>query len=123
MAASRLRYLCQAEIKKLGLAPGIDKCIRWLDVPVHNARCVGGIQSIGNLKRELQLRFVVERLASNALLESATLQQLHDDKRLALVLVDVMNRTNMRVIESGGGSRFALESFQGLEIVTDIFRD
>jgi hypothetical protein len=84
---------------------------------------VGGIQGIGNLKGELQQCFVVERLASNALLEGTALQQLHDHERLALILIDVMNRANMGVIERGGGSRFALESFQGLVIVTYSFGD
>ena len=43
-------------------------------------------------------------------------QKLHRNERLAILLPDVINRANIRVIQCGCGLRFALETSQGLRV-------
>jgi hypothetical protein len=47
------------------------------------------------------------------ILESLAFQQLHNKKRMALlVFADVMNGADMRVIDARGGARFSAESLE-----------
>ena len=42
------------------------------------------------------------------------LEEFHHDKRLTGMFVDFVNGTNMRMVQGGGGARFAQESFNRL---------
>ena len=43
-------------------------------------------------------------------------QELHGDKRLSILLPDVIDRADVRVIQGGGGLRLALEASQSLSV-------
>ncbi|HEV8523761.1 MAG TPA: hypothetical protein VGQ71_04625 [Terriglobales bacterium] len=55
---------------------------------------------------------VLERLALNGVLQRLALHQLHSDEGLAVVLADVMNGADVRMVEGGGGRRLALETLR-----------
>jgi len=78
---------------------------------------------IGDLNREFEQFVCLERLSGNALLERFALPILHHDKGLALVLPNVVNRADVRVIQRGGSLRFTLEPFQGLPVLGEFFRE
>jgi hypothetical protein len=59
---------------------------------------------------------VVNSTVGHPLAKRFALQQLHGDKRLALVLGNFVDGADVRVVERAGGARFALEAFQGLRI-------
>src|SRR5438094_3495843 len=80
-----------------------------------------GIECVGNLNRKLQQFFVSHGLSCNATLESLSIQQFHRDKGLAFVLVDLMNRADIRMVEGGGGSGLTLKTLQRLVIARKSF--
>src|SRR5262249_46030252 len=61
-------------------------------------------------------------LATDPMLERLPFQELHDDEGLPLVLPDVMDGANIRVIKRGGSTRLALEPLQGLAVLCQFFR-
>ncbi len=54
---------------------------------------------------------------ANQMLQRLALEILHHDKWLPFVLTNVVNSANVRMIESGGGARLALEALEGLRVV------
>jgi hypothetical protein len=50
------------------------------------------------------------------MLESLSLQKLHHNERLALVLADFVDGTNVGMIQSGSSPRLALKPLQGYSI-------
>ena len=51
------------------------------------------------------------------MLQGQAIQKLHGDKGLAILLADVINGANIRVIQSGGSLGFHLKTGQGLRIL------
>jgi hypothetical protein len=74
---------------------------------------VGGVQRIRELDPELQQFLRLEGLPGDAVLQRLPLQQLHADEGLALVLVDVVDGADVRVIQGGRGPGFTPEPFEG----------
>src|SRR5215467_14048538 len=56
------------------------------------------------------------------MLEGVAVEALHNDKRLTIVLVDVVNDAEIGVIQGGGGVRLASEAFQSLWATEERFR-
>jgi hypothetical protein len=71
------------------------------------------ISQVDGFVQELRHR---QRLAGNILAEGLAFQQLHHQERLVLVLANLMDGADIRMVDSGGGAGFALESFQRLRI-------
>ena len=53
------------------------------------------------------------------LLQRRALQILHGDEGAAVLLADVVNRADVRVIQGGRGSGLALESIQRLRVASE----
>ena len=56
------------------------------------------------------------------MLERLTIQKLHGDERLAVLLADVMNRADARVIQRRCGLGLTSKPLQGLAILGHAFR-
>jgi hypothetical protein len=74
--------LRQAEVQNLGLATIRHEDVRWLDVPMDDALGVRGVESVGDLNRQVQQFVRLKRLASDATLEGLPFEQFHHDKWL-----------------------------------------
>ena len=72
------------------MLPLRDEEVGRLDVAVHDARRVSGVERIGDLDGERQQQFDVERPSRDAVLQRHAIQELHGDERLAVVLADVV---------------------------------
>ena len=48
-------------------------------------------------------------------------EELHGDEGDAIFVANFIDGADIRVIERGGGARFAAKSFEGLRILRDIF--
>ena len=79
---------------------------------MHDAFGVCGLKRVGKLHAEGQQRFDVERTTTDAISERLAVQQLHDDKMLRLVLLDAVNRADVRMIQSRRRARLSLEALQ-----------
>ena len=117
------RVLGEAEVEDLGLAALRDEDVRRLDVAVHDAARVRGLEGIGDLRRR-------DRAASRACSGPAAepvpqrlaLEQLHGDERLALVLADVVDRADVGVLERGGRAGLALQPLERLRVPAQLLR-
>ena len=89
-----------------------DEDVRGLDVAVDDAARVRGLERVGNLQRGIEHLIHAERTGREVVVERFALQAFHDDERLALLLIDRVNRADVRVIERGRRARFATETFE-----------
>ena len=99
-AGSASEAFCQAEVEELCLTAVGDEDVSWLDVAVDDTFGVRGIERVGNLQRQIDEAIVRQRFAADRLVERCTFQQLHDDEVLAGVFADVVDRADVRVIQS-----------------------
>ncbi len=74
-------------------------------------------ERIGNLNRQFQHFVERKRLARNAVLHRFTVEKLHSNELLAVLLADVVNGADVRVIQRRSGLRFAAETLQSTGIV------
>src|SRR5205814_9544334 len=49
-------------------------------------------------------------------------QEFHDDEMLALILVNVIDRADVRMVQRGGSPRLTLKSFNRQSVPGEIFR-
>ena len=93
------------------MAAAGDKDVCRLDVAMHDALGVGGIESVGDVDRRSQQGLSFQRLAVDAVPQGYAVEILHDDEGVAIVLVNFVNRADVGVVE--GGSRLALRAESG----------
>ncbi len=53
----------------------------------------------------------------NSQLGDRSLHQLHDEEARAVLFTDVVERTDVRVVEAAGGTGLALEAFTALGVI------
>src|SRR6266705_579146 len=83
---------------------------------MNNALSMSSIEPIRDLNSEVEEQIGRQSLASDSILQSLALEQFHGDEVLALVLADVVNRADVRVIQSRGRSGFALKTLESQRI-------
>ena len=93
-----------------------DEDVGRLDIAMNDAFGVRCIEGVGDFDCHREQHFRFQGAARDAMLQGHSVQKLHGDERMALVLADVMNRANVRVIQGGGSLRFALETSQSLRV-------
>ena len=98
----------------------VDEDVRGLDVAVHDAAGVGGLEGIGDLRAEIEQRLELERARPEPVPQRLALEQLHRDEGLALVLVDVVDRADVGVLERGGRAGFALQPLERLGVARQL---
>ena len=79
---------------------------------------VGRSQTSGDLHRKLDRAFRWHALARDCGMQAVTVEQLGHDERPALVLADVVDGQDVRMIERSRGSRLMLETSQTVGIAT-----
>ena len=113
--------LSQTKIQHLGLAALRDENIGGLNVPMHDALGVRGVERVGDLNRQVEQGIDLNGLGLNAMLEGLPLQKLHHDKGLAFVFADFENGADVRVVERRSRARLALEALERLGVPGQIF--
>ena len=98
----------ETEIQNLRVAARIDEKICGLDVAMHDAFRVRGVERIRDVDRDGQHRIELHRPIADDVLKRFAFQVFHGDERLAAVLADIVDGANIRVIERGSrlGSRW-----------------
>jgi hypothetical protein len=118
------RNLGQTEIQDLDLAIQSDKNVCRLDVAMNDAFGMQRFQRFRNLYRDVEYRFHFEGLAClHPLFEALALQLLHDDKGMAVVVLDIVDGADVRVVQAGRRPRFAFEAVQRLAVADHVVRD
>ena len=112
--------LGEPEIQNLRLSAIRDEDVRWLDIPMDDSRRMSGIQGIGQLRAQFQDFVAFEApLTRQSCLECLSPEQFHHDEGLALVIAHFVNRTDVGMIQSGGGTGLTLESRNTDRILAD----
>jgi hypothetical protein len=75
-----------------------NKYVGGLDIAVDDSFGVRRIQRVGNFNPPLQHLLKRKRLAGNAVLQGLPVEKLHRDELLAVLLADVVDGANVRVI-------------------------
>src|SRR5262249_8523 len=112
----------QAKIKNLGVPALGNKNVGGLDVPMHDAPRVRGVQCVGHFDGNLKQLLHLHGLAPNSVLQGPALQIFHADEPFAVLFADVMNRADVGMIEGGSSASLAMESLQRLAIPRKVIR-
>src|SRR2546427_6014823 len=80
------------------------------------------IQSIGNFDSERQHHLDVQWFAGDPVLQCHAVQKLHGNESLTILLTDVVNRADVRMVEGGSRLRLALEAGQCLRVSGNLLR-
>src|SRR5689334_8844239 len=89
---------------------------------MHDSLPVSGIESIRHLDPKIEQPLRFERPVPDQVLQGCPVQKFHHDEGTAILLVDFVNRTDVRVIQSRGGSCLALETAESLGISGNVVR-
>jgi hypothetical protein len=87
---------------------------------MQDAERVGGVEAIGDLDAEVEHLADFQRPALDHLIERLALEQLHGDELRTVVLVDLVDRADVRMVQRRGGPRLAQEAIQRVLIVCAI---
>ena len=74
-------------------------------------------QRLGDLRRQVERGLEIKRAPGDALPQRAPLEQLHHDERPALVLVDVVDGADVRMVQRRRRAGFAAEALERLAIL------
>ena len=105
----RLRFLCsnlarsaggkrnlgQAKVENLRVSTFGHEDIRWLYIAVDDSFGMRCIKSVGNLNRQTEQGFELDRLFSDAVFQRHAIQKLHDDEGPPILLPDLINRADI----------------------------
>ncbi len=91
---------------------GGDKNVGWFDIAVYDALGVRRLKRVADLEREIEQFRNWYRLAGDAVPERLAFQELHHEKRPALIIAQIVNRADARMIQGRGGAGFALEPLE-----------
>ena len=101
---------------KILTAPLRTHDILGFDVAVHDAGGMSHRQRLGRLADHFRQRGQRGALADKSA-QRLSLDQLHDQKRLTLVLVDIVDGADVWMVQGGDGPRFTLEALEGSGIL------
>jgi hypothetical protein len=97
-----------------------DEQVGRFDIAVNDASGMRGVKRVGDFDGDIEQRAQGHRSPVDAMLERLALEQLHDDEVLVLVLADVVDRADVRMIQSRGRLRLALKALDGHGIARQI---
>src|SRR6202021_3052856 len=93
------RQFGQAKIQNFRVAALGDENVGGLDVAMDDVLGVRRVQTFGNLHRNIQDGFDLDRPAADAVLQRLPVQKLHGDEGLAGFFADVMNGAGVGVVQ------------------------
>ena len=96
------------------------KDVSGLDISMDNPFAVSGVQGIRNVNGQRQQPLGVDGNATNSVLQCATFHVLHGDERLSVFVANVVDGTDVRMVQCGGGPGLSLEPGQGVRIAEEI---
>ncbi len=105
-----LMQLGEPEVEDLDRAILGDEDVLRLEIPVDDAAGVGCGQTVGDLDRDLDRPPRGEVRLPQPLPKAAAAQQLRHDVGHPLVLADVIDGEDVRVVQRTGGPRLAFEA-------------
>jgi len=97
-----------------------NKNVRRLDVAVQDPFGMSSIERVGNLDCQTKQNIGFDRPARDAMLERDAIEKLHDQEGMPILLSDLMNSADIRMIERRSGLRLALKTRQSLRVFDNV---
>jgi len=104
------------------VAAGGDEDVRRLDVPVDDPAHVRRVERVGDLDRELEQRLGAHRAGGDPCGQRLALEELHDEERPAVLLVDVEDAADVRMGQRGCRTGLPLQPLERLGVVREVLR-
>ena len=120
---ARLLQLRDSEIEDLEPPALGDEEVLRLQIAVDDARFVRRGQTVRQLHGEVEYLRRRQRAVAERRAQRPPLQQLADDERLAVVLADVVDRDDVRMVQRASGPSLLLESLPSRSRSEDLERD
>jgi len=92
-----------------------------LNIAMNDSFRMRGVQCVCNLIREPEQDIHLDRLLGDELLQGNSVQKLHHDEELSTVLRNLMDRTNIWMVQRRGCPGLATEAFQTVRILRNRF--
>src|SRR5215470_13914101 len=89
---------------------------------MNDASGMSGIESVCDLNAQRQDSLGLHRLTSDAVLQGESVQKLHSDERLPALLVNFVNRADVRMVQCGSRLCLALEAGKSLCVLGNVVR-
>jgi len=99
-----------------------DKDVGRLDVAVHDSGGMCSIERIGDLDPQPQNLVHFHRARADPVFQGHPFEKLHGDEGMAILIADIVDGTDVGMIESGGGLGLTSKSRQRLRIPGDFVR-
>src|SRR5580693_4693055 len=99
------------------MSPLGHKNVRRLDVAVNDAFRVRCVECVGDLNCERHYGFRIHRLSRNPVLQGHSVQKLHGDKGLSVLIVNLVDGAYIGMVQRRGSFGFPLKAAQGLRII------
>jgi hypothetical protein len=109
---------CQAEVEQLD-AVAREEHVRRLEVAMNDAASVQGGERRQDLQRDRHARRNAQRPAVQPLGERFALQELHGDEQPAFVFADLIDLTDVRMVDARRRTRLSPEPFPRGLIVSE----
>ena len=111
--------LGQAEVEHLDAAVAVDHDVRGLQVAVHDALLVRGLERLGDPEREAGRLLRLERAALQPGGERLAGRELHHEEALAVALLETVDAGDARVGQRREHARLALEAREPLGVARE----
>src|ERR1035441_10429025 len=98
------------------------KNVRRLDVAVYDASGMGGIQRVCDVDTQRENQLGLHGTSGNVMFQRQAVEKLHGDEHFAVLVVNFVDGTNVRVVQCGGGLGFALEAAERLRVFGYVVR-
>ena len=115
--------LGEAEIEDLHVVARPDEDVFGFDIAVDDACSVRGVQRGGDLRAHVEGCVQAQRTGGEPIFQRRALQILHDDERPLVLLADVVDGADVRVVECRCRPRLAREPVQGLAVAREFVGD
>src|SRR5579872_1995071 len=93
-----------------------DEDVGRFDVAVDYSFGVGCVERVGNLYRQRQNHLRFHGPPADAVLQRQSIQKLHSDEGLPVLIVDLVDGADVRMVQCRSGLGFALKATECLQV-------
>ncbi len=91
-----------------------------LNVTVNDSLAVGGSESVRHLNSPFEHLFQRQGLAGDAVLQRGAFHEFHGDKRLTVLLADLVDGADVGMVQRGGRARLSAKTLQSLRVLRHV---
>src|SRR5208282_4398709 len=93
-----------------------------LDVAMDDSSAVSRVERVGDLDGQREKHLVLGRSPRDAMLQRHAFEKFHGNKRLAILVADIVDRADVGMVQRRSSLGLALKARQRLRITGNVFR-